>query len=179
MQPPAAGDGTTQLSADSIDATFSMIAGAPITVQAAINNLTLTTPTGTITVPTLTLPLPAGFDPHNPTAALGISTTQLESLLTYTLSAALADAFGPVGRAVAVILGCGVGAAGLPSDEPTVADAAAGTLFTDPANAWRDWVAKIATSLSARAAITCRRSWDGWARCWATAYRRIPACRPT
>jgi large repetitive protein len=150
LQPPAAGDGTTQLSTSGIDVTFSMIAGAPIAVQASINQLNLTTPSGTITVPTLTVPLPAGFDPQNPTAALGISTAQLESLVIATLWEALADALGPAGRALAVILGCGAGALGLPSDEPTLADVAGGTLFTDPASSWREWLAAVATTASAQ-----------------------------
>lgn len=148
MTPPAFRAGTTSLSATGLGATFSLVAGLAANVQASVNGLTVTTPAGTINVPTLAFPFPANFDPQNPTAALGISAAELENLVAAMLSTALYDAFGPAGRALAVLLGCGGGAPGLSPDLPSVPDVAAGTLFADPAGALRAWLAKIAATLS-------------------------------
>jgi Family of unknown function (DUF6603) len=149
LQPPPFAAGTTQLSAASVGAAFSLVAGASADVTASVGGLAVTTPAGTINLPSLSYPFPAGFDPQNPTAALGISTAQLENLIAGLLSAALADALGPAGRSLAVLLGCGGGAPGLQPDLPSLADVAAGTIFTDPAGSMRAWLAKIATTLSA------------------------------
>ena len=149
LTPPAFSAGTIQLSAANIGATFSLVAGGSPIVQAGVTGLTLTTPAGTVAVPTLPFPFPAGFDPQNPAASLGVSATQLESFVAALLSVASADALGSAGTALSVLLGCGAGAPGLPAGFPGVADVASGTLFTDPAGSLRAWLAKIATTVSA------------------------------
>ena len=118
-------------------------------VQASVNGLALTTSAGTINVPTLPYPFPANFDPQNPAATLGISQAQLENLVAAMLLAALGDAFGGTGVALAVLLGCGAGAPGLPADLPGVVGVSTNTLFNDPAGALRSWIAEIATKTSA------------------------------
>ncbi len=149
LQPPRFGTGTMQLNAASIVATFSLVAGGSANVQASVNGLALTTSAGTINVPTLPYPFPANFDPQNPAATLGISQAQLENLVAAMLLAALGDAFGGTGVALAVLLGCGAGAPGLPADLPGVVGVSTNTLFNDPAGALRSWIAEIATKTSA------------------------------
>ena len=80
---------------------------ASASVRAAVNGLTLTTPGGSIPVPTLTFPFPAGFDPQNPTATLGISAAQLKTSPPRVLSMAMTDSLGSAGTAMAVLVGCG------------------------------------------------------------------------
>jgi large repetitive protein len=149
LQPPPWNAGATQIAATSVSATFSLVAGASANVRAAVNGLTVTAPGGSVSVPTLAFPFPAGFDPQNPTAALGISSAQLEKIATALLSLAMTDALGSAGTAMAVLLGCGAGAPGLPADLPSVGDVASGTLFTDPAGSLRTWLDQIATTVSA------------------------------
>jgi hypothetical protein len=149
LLPPRVSAGALQLNAASAGATFTLVAGASADVQAAVTSLALTTSAGTITVPSLTFPFPAGFDPQNPSATLGISAAQLESLAAALLLMAMTDAFGSAGTAIAVLLGCGAAAPDLPPDMPSVADVASGTLFTDPAGSLLSWIGKIATTVSA------------------------------
>jgi hypothetical protein len=149
LQPPPFSAGSTQLRADSSNASFSLVAGSPANVQAAVNNLIVTTPAGAVTIPTLPFPFPAGFDPQNPSTTLGISAAQLETIAAALLPVAMADALGSAGTALAVLLGCGAGSPGLPADLPGITDVASGTLFSDPAGSLRTWITKIAASVSA------------------------------
>lgn len=147
--PPAVSAGSTGLSATSLGAEFSLIAGQPAQVSAAINGLAVTTPAGVINIPALSFPVPAGFDPQNPGPALGITTAELENFVAAMLAGSFRDAFGVTGQALAVLLGAGAGAPGLAYDLPSIADAAGGTLFTDPADALRLWLNRIATTAPA------------------------------
>jgi large repetitive protein len=149
LQPDVFSAGSVEIGATATSASFSLVAGSPPKIQAAVTGLSLTTPSGTIAVPTLAFPFPAGFDPSNPGPALGITAAQLEHLVAALLALALTDALGSAGTALAVLAGSGAGAPGLPAGLPTVADAASGTLFTDPAGALRTWLASIATTASA------------------------------
>ena len=146
LQPQIFSAGSVQISAAAVDASVSLVAGSPPKVQAAVTGLTLTTPTGAIVVPTMAFPFPAGFQPTNPSPALGITAAQLENLVAALLSLALTDALGTAGTALAVLAGGGAGVPDLPPGLPTVADVASGTLFTDPAGALRAWLASIATT---------------------------------
>jgi hypothetical protein len=98
LEPTVFSAGAIQLAATSAGAAFSLTAGAAANVQASINGLSLTTPAGSITVPTLAFPLPADFDPANPQPTLGITAAELEALGAALLSLALTDALGSAGH---------------------------------------------------------------------------------
>ena len=136
------------LSASAIDARFTLLAGSAAQVQGAVSNLSLTTPAGTLSLPTLPYPFPPASDPASLAAALHISLAQLEHLAASLLQWAAGNALGPVGKALSVALGCGGGLPGLPADLPSLADVASGQLLSDPAAAWRAWIAKVVTTLS-------------------------------
>ncbi len=153
LEPMAFSAGAIQLAATSAGATFALTAGAAAEVQASVSGLSLTTPAGSITVPTLAFPFPAGFDPTNPQPTLGITAAELEALAAALLSLALTDALGSAGTALAVLAGCGAGAPDLPAGLPGVADVAGGTLFTDPAGSLRAWLAKVATTAPGPASV--------------------------
>ena len=138
------------LSATSIDAEFDLVAGNPPTVSAAITGLSVTTPGGTLTVPTVPFPFPSGFDLANPSATLGISVAELEHLVTALLAQALAAQFGSSGLALAALAGCTSGIPGLQADFPGLSDPGApGSLFGDPFGALRSWLTAVASGKSA------------------------------
>ena len=139
-------------------------------MHAAANGLSVTTPAGTVAVPTLAFPFPPGFDPSNPGPVLGITAADLEKLIAAPLAPALTDALGSAGAALVVLAGCGAGVPGLPSGLPTVVDAASGTLFTDPAASLRAWLAQIAAA-SAGGEDAARQSSPGSLGCWPTTCR--------
>ena len=74
--PPLAG---IAISADSVALQFEWTPGSPLTIQAAINNLTVTAGS-TIQIASLTFPPPAAFDFSNPQPSLGISAADLQSV---------------------------------------------------------------------------------------------------
>ncbi|HEY6481280.1 MAG TPA: DUF6603 domain-containing protein, partial [Streptosporangiaceae bacterium] len=138
------------LTATSLDASVDLAAGTGAVVTAEISGLAITTPAGTITVPAVTFPFPAGFDLANPGAALGIGAADLEKLLFALVAHALGEGLGSPGLALAALLGCTAGLPGLPADFPVPADPAGpGSLFSDPLGALRAWLASVATGLSA------------------------------
>ncbi|MEO7040098.1 MAG: hypothetical protein ABI446_12540, partial [Gemmatimonadaceae bacterium] len=132
------------LTATSLTANARMQFGQAPTVTAAIAGLAVTTPTGTITVPSMTYPFASAFDVANPMAALGIGVDVLEKLVQALLVRALTATLGAPGTALAVLLGVG-GVDGLPADSPS----ASGTLFTDPLGALHKWLGAVAVGLSA------------------------------
>lgn len=137
------------LTATSLTATARVPFGQRPQVTVAINALSITTPGGTITVPSITYPFAAGFDVTDPASALGIGVAELELLVQALLVRALTAAFGPTGTGLAVLLGCG-GIADLPADSPAAADhGGPGSLFTDPLGALHAWLGTVATGLSA------------------------------
>lgn len=129
-----------------ITAGFDLIPGSAPAVQLALDGVSVTTPAGTVQVPSLSFPMPAGFDLSSP-AALGISAAQLEQVVLALLAGELSSALGPSGLSFAALLGAAPGATGLQTDFPALAGAA-GSLFTDPVSAWRSWLGSVAAGLS-------------------------------
>ena len=138
------------LSATSIDAEFDLIVGGPPVASASVTDLSVTTPGGTITVPKIPFPFPAGFDISNPTATLGISVADLEHLLAALIGQELAAQFGSGGLALAALAGCTSGIPGLQADFPALGDPSGpGSLFGDPLGALRGWLASVLSGSSA------------------------------
>src|SRR5579864_3095214 len=147
---PVAAGGLT-IGAASLAAAVRLEFGGAPEVSATLSGLSIATPAGTLHIPRITYPFPAGFDVSNPGAALGIGVADLERLAQALLARALGMACGRAGTALAVLLGCGTGgAAGLTADFPGAADPGApGSLFRDPLGALRAWLGRMAGGLSA------------------------------
>lgn len=148
--PPAA---SIVLGADSFTAEMNWSPGSSMAWQAAVNNLSLTLDGTTVNVPALRFPAAAGFDVSNPAAtaaSFGVSIPNLELLLRALLARAALSWGEMEGFTLAGLLGVHKGLDGFQSDWPALADpGAAGSLLSDPFNALRQWLSRVAVELSA------------------------------
>jgi len=147
--PAVAGFG---LNADSFVAELDWAPGSPISWQAGVNGLSITSGATTVGPLSLTFPTAGGFDVSNlpaTAAALGVSIPNLELLLRMLIARAALEWGSVPGYTIAALLGVHSGLTGLQSDWPVLADPAApGSLITDPASALRNWLAQVATGVS-------------------------------
>jgi large repetitive protein len=145
--------GGIALAADSLDVSLDWTPGAAIAWLGEIKNLRVTFAGNTITASDLKLPPTAPLDFSNPQAvaqSLGITLPNLEALLRLLLARIAFEFGGMAGFTVAGLLGIHGALNGLPADWPTLADSgAAGSLFSDPFGALRNWLQTVATQLSA------------------------------
>jgi hypothetical protein len=151
ITPPQAVTTATGISvaATALQGTFDYVPGSPTRAAAVVTGLTLTTPAGTVSVPTLSYPPAVAFDVSNPTASLGVAVGSFEHLIVNLAATALSGAFGVTGMALSALLGFGAGVPGLQTDFPTLTDPGApGSLFTDPLGALRAWANQVATGVS-------------------------------
>ena len=135
----------------SADMTFTP--GTPLAWSAGLQNVALTYAGSTINVPSIGFPLAAPFDVTDPAAIaadFGLTIPNLELLLRLILARALSSWGGMPAFTLAGLLGVHAGLDGLSADWPALADpGAAGTLLSDPFMALRNWLASIATGVSA------------------------------
>lgn len=148
--PPVAG---MSLLADSFTAGMDWQPGGSMQWTSAIQNVRLQTGAATVNLGTVSFPIAGGLDFSNPAAvagALGITIPDLELALCTLIARAAYSWAGIPGITLAHLFGLSRSLAGLQSDWPTLADpGAAGTLFSDPFSAFRLWLNKIATQVSA------------------------------
>jgi large repetitive protein len=127
--------------------------GTPLAWSAGLQNVALTYAGSTINVPSIGFPLAAPFDVTNPAAIaadFGLTIPNLELLLRLILARALSSWGGVPAFTLAGLLGVHAGLDGLSADWPALADpGAAGSLLSDPFAALRNWLASIATGVSA------------------------------
>ena len=127
--------------------------GTPLAWNAGLQNVSLTFNGSTINVPSIGFPLAAPFDVTNPAAIaadFGLTIPNLELLLRLVLARALSSWGGMPAFTLAGLLGVHGGLDGLSADWPALADpGAAGSLLSDPFTALRNWLASIATGVSA------------------------------
>lgn len=138
------------VSADSIGLKLDWNLGSPLTMSGAITNIAITelavkTPIGSIRYPT-----GVAFDLSNSGPSIGLTTAQLETVLRVLLARALYSWGEMPGLAIGVLLGIRGSLPGLQADWPILSDpGAAGSLFTDPLGALRDWVNRVAVGVAA------------------------------
>jgi large repetitive protein len=145
--------GGIALAADSLDVSLDWTPGTAIAWLGEIKNLRVTLAGNTINVGDLKLPPAAPLDFSNPLAvatSLGITVPNLEALLRLLLARVAFEWGGMPGFTIAGLLGIHGSLNGLPADWPTLADTgAAGSLFSDPFGALRNWLQTVALQLSA------------------------------
>ena len=135
----------TALSADSLAVTAELSAGAPPAVGLTATNLLIGLPEGTVTVPSLSFPFPAGFDITSPAATLGLTPAQLQTLVLGFALRQLTSTLGSAGAAVAALSGLSAALPGLQADFPQL-----GQLnWADPLATLRTWFGQVAAGLSA------------------------------
>lgn len=127
--------------------------GSTLAWSAGLHNLSLSFDSTTINVPSIAFPFAASFDVSNPAAIaadFGLTIPNLELLLRMVLARALASWGGMPAFTLAGLLGIHGNLEGLPADWPTLADpAGSGSLLSDPFTALRNWLASVATGVSA------------------------------
>jgi large repetitive protein len=141
------------LSIGDFAAEMTFIPGTPLAWSAGLHNISLTFDGTTINIPSIGFPFAAPFDVTNPAAIaadFGITIPNLELLLRMVLARALASWGGMPAFTLAGLLGVHGSLDGLSADWPALADpGAAGSLLSDPFTALRNWLASIATGVSA------------------------------
>ncbi|MGA8043261.1 MAG: DUF6603 domain-containing protein [Terracidiphilus sp.] len=155
MQPipaiPAVGGLT--LSLGDLSAEMNWAPGSPVAWTAGAHNLSLSYAGQTVNVPFIGFPYAGTFDVTNPSAiatALQVTVPDLELLLRLVLARAAYSWGGVPAFTLAGLLGVHGGLQGLPADWPTLADAGGpGSLLADPCSALRNWLAALATGVSA------------------------------
>ena len=140
------------LNASSFSAEADWLLGSAVSWRASVNGLTLTSNASSVGPLSLTFPPSGAFDVSNLTStaqSLGISIPNLELLLRVLIARA-ALAWGEVpGYTIAALLGLHSDLTGLPADWPVLADPSGpGSVITDPASAFRNWLAQVATAVS-------------------------------
>ncbi|HEY1986688.1 MAG TPA: DUF6603 domain-containing protein [Terracidiphilus sp.] len=127
--------------------------GSTLAWSAGLQNVTLTYAGTAINIPSIGFPLAAPFDVTNPAAIaadFGLTVPNLELLLRLVLARALSSWGGMPAFTLAGLLGVHGGLDGLSADWPALADpGAAGSLLSDPFTALRNWLATVATGVSA------------------------------
>ena len=133
------------------DMTFSP--GTPLAWSAGLQNVSLSFDGTTINVPAIGFPAAAPFDVSNPAAIaadFGLTIPNLELLLRMVLARALASWGGMPAFTLAGLLGVHGSLDGLSTDWPALADPGApGSLLSNPFPAIRNWLASVATGISA------------------------------
>jgi hypothetical protein len=138
------------ISSSSIGVTMDWVPGGALAFRGSINGLAVEENGTTINVGSLTFPPTTPFDINNPAASLGINTGQFEALVRLLLTRAANGYGGVPGLTIAGLLGLHGRLAGLQPDWPVLRDPAApGSLFTQLDAALRDWLERLATTVSA------------------------------
>lgn len=151
--PTIPGVGGLTIAVSDLAADMTWTPGSSVVWSAGLHNVTVSLAGSTVTVPTIGFPLAAPFDVTQPAAIatdLGLTVPNLELLLRLVLTRAAFSWGGMPAYTLAALLGVHRGLDGFSADWPTLADpGAAGSLLSDPFSALRDWLAQIATGVSA------------------------------
>ena len=141
------------ISVGDFSADMSWAPGHSMTWSAGLDNVQVSFAGSSVKVASLKFPSAAAFDVSNPTSiavALGVSVTDLETLLRLMLARAAYSWGGMPGFTLAGLLGVNAALPGAQSDWPVLLDAGSpGSLLGDPFSALRNWLASIAVNVSA------------------------------
>ena len=141
------------ISVADFSADMSWTPGQSMQWNAGLGNVQVEFAGSSVSVASLKFPSAAAFDVSNPAsiaAALGVSVSDLETLLRLMLARAAYSWGGTPGFALTGLLGIHAGLPGMPSDWPTLLDPGSpGSLLNDPFTALRNWLAAIAVKVGA------------------------------
>ncbi|HEY1502139.1 MAG TPA: DUF6603 domain-containing protein [Acidobacteriaceae bacterium] len=148
---PSVGGLSLSIADFAADMTFTP--GTSLAWSAGLQNVSVSYAGNTISVPSIGFPLAAPFDVTNPAAIaadFGLTIPNLELLLRLIVARALSSWGGMPAFTLAGLLGVHGGLDGLSADWPALADpGASGSLLSDPFTALRNWIASVATGVSA------------------------------
>lgn len=145
--------GGISLSADSIRGSLDWSLGRPLIWNTQLTNLQLSAAGETKQIASLHFPPTSPLDFSNPSAvaaSLGISIPDIEDLLRLLITRLIFEFGGMPSFTFSALLGLHGQLNGLPADWPKLTDPGiAGSIFTDPFTALRNWIQSLALNVAA------------------------------
>jgi large repetitive protein len=145
--------GGISLSADTIQGSLDWSLGKPVSWNAQFTNLQLSAAGETKQIASLHFPPTVALDFSNPSAvaaSLGVPIPDIEDVLRLLITRLVFEFGGMPSFALSALLGLHGQLKGLPADWPKLADpGVAGSLFTDPFTALRNWFQSLALNVTA------------------------------